>query len=170
MTKKTMIKLGVFGTFLVGGVVALIALFRKRDLDYASPYFTLSEMFRSTIATKNGIDNTTTDENIIANIKALFKYVLDPARKQYGAKIQVTSGYRCPKVNTIAKGANSSQHMKGEAADLTTGTKAGNVVLYDIIRQNGNYDQLINENDYSWVHVSWKRDGINRRQELALKA
>lgn len=125
-------------------------------------------MFRSTTAQNNGIDNTTTDATIIANIKALFKYVLDPARKQYGASIQITSGYRNARVNAIVGGASSSQHTKGEAADLTTGTKSGNKTLYNIIRQDGNFDQLINENDFSWVHVSWKRNGNNRKQELTL--
>ncbi len=168
MDKKTKIKIGAFGTFIACGVVALVALFRKRDSDYTSPYFSLSEMFRSTTAQNNGIDNTTKDETIIANIKALFKYVLDPARKQYGASIQITSGYRSARVNVIVGGASSSQHTKGEAADLTTGSKSGNKTLYNIIRQKGNFDQLINENDFSWVHVSWKRNGNNRKQELAL--
>lgn len=168
MNKKTKIKIGAFGTFVVCGVVALVALFRKMDSNYTSPYFSLSEMFRSTTAQKHGIDNTTTDADILANIKALFKYVLDPARKQYGASIQITSGYRNARVNALVGGASSSQHTKGEAADLTTGTKDGNKTLYNIIRKNGNFDQLINENNYSWVHVSWKRNGNNRKQELAL--
>lgn len=64
-------------------------------------------------------------------------------------------------------GASTSQHMKGEAADICAGTKEDNRKMFEIIRKELSFDQLINENNYSWVHVSY-REGANRKQLLKL--
>ena len=41
-------------------------------------------------------------------------------------------------------------------------------MIYEIIKNLGKYDQLINEYDYSWIHISYK-NGNNRHQELSIK-
>lgn len=41
------------------------------------------------------------------------------------------------------------------AADIDTRTKAGNEELFDLIAKNFVFDQLIDEKDYSWIHVSF---------------
>ena len=92
--------------------------------------------------------------------------VLDPLRKAYGNSFSITSGYRTKAVNDAVGGSSTSQHTKGEAADIDAGSKSENQKLYNLIKQMGEYDQLINENDFSWVHVSYKRVGYNRRQAL----
>jgi uncharacterized protein YcbK (DUF882 family) len=83
-------------------------------------------------------------------MKYLCDEVLQPTRDKLGQPIPVSSGYRCPELNKIIGGAVSSQHMKGEAADikLGKGTKAENKVLFDTIKELGKYDQLIDEKDY----------------------
>lgn len=100
----------------------------------------------------------------VANIEALVENVLDPAREKLGEPIVVNSGYRCPKHNLAVGGVTNSQHMKGEAADIRcTDIRR----LKQIIIDDGRYDQLI---DYgTFLHVSWKRNGGNRKQKLIKK-
>ena len=125
-------------------------------------YFTIDELCRSDKARQMGIDNTPTDE-IIDCLSDLIENVLDPAREKFGAPIIVNSGYRCSELNKAVGGVPTSQHTKGEAADITTGSRAGNKRLYEIIRDNLWYDQLINEYEYSWIHVSYCDTGCRKQ-------
>lgn len=129
-------------------------------------YFTIDELCRSERARQLGINNTPTDD-IIDSLSDLVENVLDPARVRIRKPITVNSGYRCPELNKAVGGAATSQHVKGEAADITTGSKEGNKRLFEIIRDNLPFDQLINEYDFSWVHVSHRR-GENRKQQLKI--
>ena len=95
------------------------------------------------------------------NIEALVENVLDPARERFGKPIIVNSGYRCPKHNKEVGGVANSQHLRGEAADVRC---TDNKRLAEIIEQNGKYDQLIIYPTF--LHVSWRRSGKNRRQKL----
>jgi hypothetical protein len=88
-------------------------------------------------------------------------------REWYGKPIIVNSGYRCEALNKAIGGAKSSQHMLGEAADITAGSKEENEELFNYIKDNLEFDQLINESDFSWVHVSY-REGRLRKQVLEL--
>lgn len=129
-------------------------------------YFTIEELCRSDRARQMGINNTPTND-IIDSLSDLVENVLDPVREKFGSPIIVNSGYRCPELNKVVGGAPTSQHVKGEAADITTGSREGNKRLFEIIRDNLEYDQLINEHDFSWVHVSY-RDMGNRKQILKI--
>lgn len=130
-------------------------------------HFTMGELCASTTADAHNIKNTPPLQEA-GNLKALAENVLDPLREWYGKPIYVNSGYRSPQLNRIVGGAPTSQHMKGEAADITAGSKAENKKLFDYIKSNLPFDQVIDEKDYSWVHVSYKRDGSNRKQVLKL--
>ena len=123
-------------------------------------------MTKSNTATAKGIDNTP-DQTVTNNLTKLIEAVLDPLREWYGKPIIVNSGYRCEALNKAIGGAKSSQHMLGEAADITVGSKEENEKLFDYIKDNLEFDQLINESDFSWVHVSY-REGRLRKQVLAL--
>ncbi len=129
-------------------------------------YFSIKEMTKSNTATAKGIDNTP-DQTITDNLTKLIEVVLDPLREWYGKPIIVNSGYRCEALNKAIGGAKSSQHMLGEAADITVGSKEENEKLFDYIKDNLEFDQLINESDFSWVHVSY-REGRLRKQVLEL--
>lgn len=129
-------------------------------------YFTIEEMTKSSTAKANGIDNTP-NQTAIDNLTKLIEIVLDPLREWYGKPIRVNSGYRCKVLNKAMGGAKSSQHMLGEAADITVGSKEENEKLFDYIKDNLEFDQLINESNFSWVHVSY-REGRLRKQVLAL--
>ena len=125
--------------------------------------FTLSELTK----TNTGITNQPNKQELQALI-ILSGKVLQPLRDIYGKAIAVNSGFRSYAVNKAVGAAKGSQHSKGEAADLTTHTKEGNKQLFEIIKSELEYDQLINEYDYSWIHVSFKADGRNRKQILKI--
>lgn len=96
------------------------------------------------------------------NVTALVENVLEPARRKLGKPIIVNSGFRCPLHNGRVGGATASQHMKGEAADLRIDGKPEE--LARVIVANGKYDQLILYPTF--VHVSWKKAGGNRKEVL----
>lgn len=125
-------------------------------------YFKLIEFTASATARELGIDNTPS-KDAIENIEALVSKVLDPLREAYGDEITVNSGYRCEVLNEAVGGRRNSQHKKGEAADITVGSKEGNKWLFNYILNYLPFDQLIDEYDYSWIHVSFKANGCNRR-------
>ena len=118
-------------------------------------YFTIEELTRSTTARLRGIDNSPSQQ-VINNLIALVDNVLDPLREAWGKPIHVNSGYRCRALNKAVGGVPASQHMRGEAADITAGGKEANRELYSLLRQlNLPVDQAINEKDFSWIHVSY---------------
>lgn len=130
-------------------------------------YFTINELCYSATAQANGINNTpnATQRNALT---ALVDTVLDPLRRAWGKPILVNSGYRCPALNKAVGGAASSQHLRGEAADITTGSPQSNKQLYDLaISLRLPIDQLIGERGYTWLHISHKASGYNRHQYWA---
>lgn len=131
-------------------------------------YFTISELCKSDTANKLGIKNIPSEE-IKENLTALVENVLDPLREWYGKPIYVNSGYRCPELNkAVGSKAKKSQHLYGQAADIDVNSKSENKKLFDFIANNLDFDQLINESNFSWVHVSFKKNGVNRKQILML--
>lgn len=130
-------------------------------------YFTIEEMIKSSTATAKRIDNTP-NQTVIDSLTKLIEAVLDPLREWYGKPIRVNSGYRCEALNeAVGSKAKKSQHLYGEAADITAGSKTENEKLFNYIKDNLPFDQLINESNFSWVHVSY-REGRLRKQVLAL--
>ena len=130
-------------------------------------YFTIEELCHSDTAVTRKIDNNPS-RVVVENLEALVLNVLDPLREAYGKPIRVNSGYRSPRLNLVIGGAKNSQHMTGEAVDITTGSKEDNKWLFDYIFRHLPYDQLIDESNYSWVHVSFKNNDTNRQQVLRL--
>jgi len=119
--------------------------------------------------TSTRLPNQPNSEQLEA-LKQLTVNVLQPLRNLYGDSITVNSGFRSVSVNISVGGAKNSQHLKGEAADLTCDD---NAILFQIIRANIDFDQLIWEggNDMApaWVHVSYKVSG-NRKSVLKMKS
>ena len=128
-------------------------------------HFSIKELCKSEIAEQEGIKNVP-DALSIQRLTALTDKVLDPLREQYGKAIHVNSGYRCHELNKHpeVRGAWNSQHLRGEAADIDNG-KEENKKLFGILSKM-DFDQLINEHDFAWVHVSYKDKAKNRRQIL----
>ncbi|MBQ9822307.1 MAG: peptidase M15 [Muribaculaceae bacterium] len=128
-------------------------------------YFTIKELTRSATARCLGIDNTP----LACAVKALHElvdHVLDPLREAWGGPIRVNSGYRCPELNEAVGGTPGSQHLRGEAADITVGSRSANRRLLDLIKRlNLPVDQCIDEKGCRWIHVS-HRKGRNRRMYM----
>ena len=129
-----------------------------------SEHFKLSEMLASETAEQQGIPNTPLKRHI-------------PTRQHFGLPIQITSGYRCPKLNGAVKGASNSQHMEGEAADITiprrhwpfcyTSSEQIARLLFTWMKDNVDLDQLILEHSGPawWVHVSCRINYRRNRHE-----
>lgn len=131
-------------------------------------YFTIPELTASAKARALGIDNTP-PPGVKVKLSNLINNLLDPIREKWGGPITVNSGYRCPTLNKAVGGVPTSQHLRGEAADITVGSPAKNNQLFKMIVDGGfDFDQLIDESGYSWIHISYSA-GKNRHQILHLK-
>ena len=118
-------------------------------------YFSYQELERSDTATRYAIDNSI-PTNLKNTVAALVDNVLDPLREAWGRPLIVSSGYRCPALNKAVGGSGTSHHLLGMAADITTGNKTDNRKLFQmIIDLKLPFTQLIDEKDFSWVHVSY---------------
>lgn len=130
-------------------------------------YFTIAELVKSETADRLGIDNQCKKEHV-ANLTALVNNVLDPLREAYGKPITINSGFRCPALNKTIKGSITSDHMSGRAVDITGGSSTENKKLFYMIQSLGlPFDQLIDEKNFAWIHVSYRREN-NRNQVLVL--
>lgn len=130
-------------------------------------HFTLAEFVRSETAANKHIDNTPSQE-AVDNLRALCRNVLEPARVAYGEPIYITSGYRCHALNKAVGGKPTSQHLRGEAADLQVQGVRNLKCLYNAIKDHGVFDQLLFESNKAgakWIHVSYTSYG-NRRQAI----
>ena len=126
-------------------------------------YFTIAEFERSSVAKERGIDNAIP---LFLLDKAYYTLqCLDEIREGYGKPIIITSGYRCPLLNSAVGGVSNSQHTKCEAADLRWDEG-----LLAYILDNCDYDQLIEEKvkNVKWIHISF-RENNNRKQYIQIK-
>ncbi len=122
-------------------------------------YFSVSELCASATALREGIDNTPT-ESAYHLLHVLVEKLLDPIREAWGEPIVVSSGYRCPELNTLVGSAKNSHHLLGCAADIIAGSKSDHRRLFKHIQQMNEsgqiqFTQLIAEKDYQWLHISY---------------
>jgi hypothetical protein len=133
----------------------------------------LAEVTRSETAKRKGISNMPTPEHL-ENFKKLAENVFQPIREHFGVPIHISSGYRSKALNTAVGGSLSSQHCTGEAIDIDMdGTAITNAEIFNFIKDNLNFDQLIAEfpvnSNPAWVHVSYESTGKQRKQILVAK-
>lgn len=166
-------------------------------------YFDYNEFFRSRTAEETeGADkiiNYPRTEKAVKevrnNISMLVNMVLDPLRELIGHPIYVSSGYRCKELNKAVGGVKNSQHLTGEAADITTNDYDGNMVMaIELLTQHSygemypdiydeddeaknledgfDFDQMIlyrqtaDKTRYGWIHVSYRNNGKNRHEVI----
>ena len=136
---------------------------------YITTNFTLEELYKSNTASKLGINNVP-NKDATNNLMILAVKILQPLREAYGKPITVTSGYRSLGLNKAVKGSSTSQHLKGEAADLVTDN---NKKLFEVAKRlidegKIKVGQLIDEYNYKWIHISLPNNKHNN-QILHLK-
>ena len=147
----------------------------KQNKMQLSKNLSLAEVMRSETAKRKGISNMPTPEHI-ENFKKLAENVFQPIREHFGVPIHISSGYRSKALNTVVGGSLSSQHCSGEAIDIDMdGTSITNKQIFDFIKENLNFDQMIwefgTDTNPDWVHVSYESTGKQRKQILkAVKA
>jgi zinc D-Ala-D-Ala carboxypeptidase len=135
-----------------------------------SKNLSLAEVMRSETAKRKGISNMPTPEHI-ENFKKLAENVFQPIREHFRVPIHISSGYRSKALNTAVGGSLSSQHCQGEAIDIDMdGSSITNKQVFDFIRENLNFDQMIwefgTDANPDWVHVSYESTGKQRKQVL----
>lgn len=152
-------------------------------------HFRLSEFTRSETAEKYSIDNSLDPNNplhaeIIANLKNLCEQVLEPLRDHFGVPIIISSGYRCPALNSHpeVRGASTSQHMLGQAADIyipkynfvdSQGKSHSNLEILTKwmhwLIDNTDFDHCIKETANRrtyWIHISCLRNRKQNRHKV----
>ena len=130
-------------------------------------YFSIDEMVRSATAKKYGIDNRPS-QDILNNLVLFIEKVLDPIREDWGGSISVSSGYRCPELNTKVGGAKTSGHLYGYCADLQVKgdlRKFSCFVKDWMMKHKMAFDELLYESSggVTWLHFCWiGKDGKQR--------
>ncbi|MGN1245099.1 MAG: D-Ala-D-Ala carboxypeptidase family metallohydrolase [Muribaculaceae bacterium] len=127
-------------------------------------HFSIAELTASATAQSHRIDNVPPKEARVA-LEKLVEAVLDPLRESWGKPVKVNSGYRSAELNRKVGGAATSQHLRGEAADITAGSRNENRRLYALLqRLELDVDQAICERGGLWLHVSHTQRRHNRHQ------
>ena len=142
-----------------------------------SEHFTLGEMCYSATAEAKKIPNIPLKQHITA-MQNLCERGLEPLCQQLGLPIKVNSGYRCQLLNQMVGGVSTSQHLKGEAADITiprshrpfghpTDEQTARLIL-KYAEQYADFDQLILEHRGNswWVHISCRIDFRKNRKQV----
>ena len=135
-----------------------------------SEHLDLSEVTRSDSAKRAGVSNQPTPEHI-ENFKKLAENVFEKVRNHFGVPIRISSGYRSKELNAKIGCSATSQHCTGEAIDIDMdGTSLTNKQIFDYIKDNLSFDQLIwefgTDKNPDWVHVSYESTGKQRKQVL----
>lgn len=128
-----------------------------------SKHITFDEAIRSDRAKKLGLKNEPNEAQICC-MRAVAEMCFEPIRVWWDKPLFITSFFRSAEVNRANNGKPTSQHCKGEAIDFTSGNKADNKIIYDWIKQNLKYDQLIWENGGAWIHISFTLSERGNRQ------
>ena len=120
-----------------------------------SENFTLEELVASSTAKERDIPNVPDVEQIV-NLCKLCIMVLQPIRDKLKTSIRVKSGFRSEALNKIVGGAVTSQHLKGEAADIICNNNKllWNTIVSMIQERKIVVGQLIDEKNLSWIHIS----------------
>lgn len=135
--------------------------------------FSLHEMIKSETAVRRGLDNTPGPAEI-ENLRVLCEQVLQPLREAYGVGIKVNSGFRHPDVNAAVGGSRTSDHCRGQAADIEI-PGVPNADLAKYIADYFDFTQLILEfytpgiPDSGWVHVSYDPANLKKQVLTAMR-
>ena len=139
-------------------------------MERLSKHVSYKEGVHSITALRLGLKNDPTDAHL-ENMKLICEKVFEPLRTHVGGPIKINSFYRGPELNKAIGGSAKSQHCHGQAIDIDdTYGHASNAAMFDWIRANLDYDQMIwefgTDENPDWVHVSYVDPGSNRNRCL----
>ena len=126
--------------------------------------FSYHEFEASETAHAYRIDNTIRIYEVRDAVKALVDNVLQPLRDKARKALNISSGYRCPELNAKVGGVATSQHCKGEAADVWCATLTPYQLARLVIENGIPYDQMILYPGF--LHLSYSKEGKQREQLL----
>jgi hypothetical protein len=136
-----------------------------------SKHISYYEATKSITAIRRGIHNVPSAE-ILANMKLVAEKCFEPLREWYGKPIRINSFYRSAALNTAVGGSRTSDHVKGIAIDLDTPSNAENKKLFDWLKDNVEFTQLIweygDKSGPDWVHISYDKNNL-KKQILYIK-
>jgi len=135
-----------------------------------SKHVSYKEGVYSTTATRLGIDNTPSDDQLHF-MELIAEKVFEPLREWVGGPIKINSFYRSPELNKAIGGSSKSQHCKGQAMDIDdTLDRVTNAEMFNWIKENLDFDQMIwefgDDDNPNWVHVSYVSEENNRNRCL----
>ena len=135
-----------------------------------SEHISNKEGIYSTTATRKGIDNTPNEDQRKA-MHEIARDIFEPLREWVEGPIRINSFFRSPELNKAIGGSYTSQHCKGQAMDIDDGgCKKTNAEMYEWIKENLNFDQMIwefgDDKNPNWVHVSYVNEIDNRNRCL----
>jgi hypothetical protein len=117
-------------------------------------YLTYKEVIKSQLAVKYGLNNIPSKDQL-SNIEDIITNIYDPLCDYFKYKVPFNSFFRSNLVNTLAGGSKSSQHLANKGAAIDLDDPEDNILIFNYIKENLKFDQLINEMDYTWIHVSF---------------
>lgn len=130
-----------------------------------SANFSFEEFEDSNTADELNIDNHIPSEQIKTSIRILVHNVLQPLRDHIGKPLIINSGYRCKVLNSKLGGSATSQHLKGEAADLRCQNTTEVLLLAQtVIRYKIPFDQMVLYDRF--LHISFNSKGRQRQQVI----
>ena len=136
---------------------------------FISKHISWREATHSATAEKKEIENTP-NEGAVQNMKKLAKNVFEPLREWAAEPIRVNSFYRSPDLCDAIRSSRNSQHTKGQAIDIDALGEKTNADLFNYIKDNLDFDQLIwehgDDENPDWVHVSYVGPRGNRKNVL----
>ena len=136
-----------------------------------SDHISYKEAVNSNYAKQYKIENKPTAAHI-KNMELIAEKVFEPLRDWVKYPIKINSMFRSEDLNRGIKGAPRSQHLTGNAIDLTSMGGKSNLEMFHYIKDNLDFDQLIWEfgsENPQWLHVSYKNKKDNRKQVLVIK-
>lgn len=125
--------------------------------------FRLIEFTVSGTATARGIKNEP-NETQVENLKVLCSRLLQPLRERYNEPFSINSGFRSTELNKAVGGVPTSQHTKGQAADVKVNEPRK--LLTELLKSGLVFDQAILYPTF--LHLSYN-SANNRKQVLYAK-
>jgi hypothetical protein len=119
-----------------------------------SKHISHDEATVSPTALRLGIKNEPNEAELSA-MKLVAELCFEPLRNWYGKPIKINSFFRCKALNDAVGSKDTSYHRLGSAIDMSAGSKEENEKLFNYIKDNLEFTELINEYDFSWVHVAY---------------